>query len=64
MGLNTVDLLFMLARGGSTSVNRLKDVINPREAEGYSVELFSLSVRPSVRPSVCLFVCPTIGGVH
>ena len=29
------------------------DVIIPREAEGYSVELFGLSVRLSVRLSVC-----------
>ena len=30
----------------------------PREAVGYSVELFGLSVFPSVRPSVRLSVCP------
>ena len=32
-------------------------LIIPREAEGYSVELFGLSVRPSVCPSVRLSVC-------
>ena len=32
-------------------------MIIPREAEGYSVELFGLYVRR-------LSVCPTLGGVH
>ena len=35
-------------------------IIIPREARGYSVELFGLSVRPSVRLSVCPSVRPSV----
>ena len=33
-------------------------IVIPRETEGYGVELVRLSVRPSVRLSVCLSVRP------